>query len=76
MSRLIFLGVIIWLAYVVYKRGFGQSKPPMRNENDSAKTRDSEDMVQCAHCAVHLPRSEAFLVNGQLYCSKDHIQQS
>jgi ABC-type nickel/cobalt efflux system permease component RcnA len=81
MSRLIFLGIIIWLAYVVYKRGFSQSKPPMRNESDSAKTHDSEDhdsedMVQCAHCAVHLPRSEAFLVNGQLYCSKDHIQKS
>jgi uncharacterized protein len=76
MSRLIFLGVIIWLAYVVYKRGFGQNKPPMRNDSDPAKTHDAEDMVQCVHCAVHLPRSEAFLVNGHLYCSKDHIQKS
>ncbi len=34
-----------------------------------------EDMVQCATCAVHLPRSEAFLVGGIFYCSQSHIKK-
>jgi hypothetical protein len=33
-----------------------------------------ENMVQCATCRVHLPRSEAFMVNGSFYCSQAHIE--
>ncbi|MGB2831871.1 MAG: PP0621 family protein [Methylotenera sp.] len=79
MWRLIFLGLIIWLIVYMLKRSFLQSNKTPSNEdntpNDSSELKDKvEDMVQCAHCAVHLPRSEAFLVNGKLYCSKAHIQ--
>ncbi len=34
-----------------------------------------EDMVQCTTCSVHLPRSEAFLVGGNFYCSQAHIKR-
>ncbi|MDO9389210.1 MAG: PP0621 family protein [Methylotenera sp.] len=37
---------------------------------------EAENMVQCATCKVHLPRSEAFLVNSNFYCSKAHIPNS
>lgn len=78
MWRLIFLGLIIWLIIVVYKRsiqasGRPKSNDPHTDESNSAKN-NTEDMVQCTHCAVHLPRSEAFLVNGKTYCTKAHIQ--
>jgi len=33
---------------------------------------DAEDMVRCAQCGVHLPRSES-LTSGQVfYCSAEH----
>jgi hypothetical protein len=75
MPRLIFIGLVIWLIYSLVKRSFGSPRPHEHNKSSSSKTKEAEDMVQCAHCAVHLPRSEAFLVNGHLYCSKEHIQK-
>ena len=32
-------------------------------------------MVRCAHCGIHLPRSEALLQNGRTWCSADHAQR-
>jgi uncharacterized protein len=31
-----------------------------------------EDMVRCAQCGVHLPRSEGVATEGSFYCSTDH----
>ena len=31
-----------------------------------------ESMVRCAHCGIHLPRSEAMLQNGLTWCSAEH----
>jgi len=31
-------------------------------------------MVRCAHCGIHLPRSEAVLMNGQTWCSQEHAR--
>ncbi|CAB5701790.1 Uncharacterised protein [Delftia tsuruhatensis] len=31
-----------------------------------------QDMVECAHCGLHLPRSEAFEAAGRCYCSAEH----
>ena len=35
----------------------------------------AEAMVRCAHCGIHLPRSEALLQNGRTWCSADHAQR-
>ena len=75
MWRLIILGLIIYLVVVAFKR----NNPNIKN-NDGILKKDAptkeqeiENMVRCATCEVHLPRSEAFLVNGDFYCSKEHI---
>ncbi len=73
MWRFIFLGFIIWFGIYIFKRTTGQSNAPKTNDNIES-TESVEDMVQCATCEVHLPRSEAFLVGGNFYCSKKHIQ--
>jgi uncharacterized protein len=31
-------------------------------------------LVSCAHCGVHLPRSEAREAGGLLYCSDEHAR--
>jgi uncharacterized protein len=32
------------------------------------------ELVRCAHCGVHLPRSEARQTQGALYCSEEHAR--
>ena len=73
MWRLIFLGLIIWFGIYIFKRNMGQSNTP-KTQDSGERTEKTEYMVRCATCAVHLPRSEAFLVDGAFYCSKAHIQ--
>lgn len=71
MWRLIFLGFIVGLIIYLLKRQVqaGLSKPNVSNEN-----KNIEDMVKCAQCSVHLPRSEAYMAAGEFYCSKAHIK--
>ena len=75
MWKLIFLVIIVWLAITIFKRMQAQS--PVARQNDVAADEPSrsnvENMVQCDTCQVHLPRSEAFLVEGKFYCSQAHI---
>lgn len=84
MWRFIFLGLVIWLAIHFFKRHIGQ---PRRGQSDTKEStpetnasqnkdqdKEIESMVLCATCAVHLPRSEAFLVADKFYCCKAHIQ--
>jgi uncharacterized protein len=75
MWRLIFFGLIAYLLVVAFKRSQLSSKTDDKEirKNTPSKEQEIEDMVQCASCKVHLPRSEAFLVNGDFYCSKNHI---
>jgi uncharacterized protein len=32
------------------------------------------DLVSCAHCGVHLPRSEARLAGDRVYCGEEHAR--
>lgn len=31
-----------------------------------------EDMVRCAHCGIHVPRSESLSSGERHYCSEEH----
>ncbi|WP_245640602.1 1,6-anhydro-N-acetylmuramyl-L-alanine amidase AmpD [Polynucleobacter sinensis] len=35
---------------------------------------EPEVMVQCQHCSVHLPQSEAIAKENRFYCSEQHLQ--
>ena len=73
MWRLIFLGLIIWLVIYLFKQYLRQSHTTQSNTAKTADKENAEDMVKCAACAVHLPRSEALLINDSFYCCKAHI---
>ena len=32
----------------------------------------AQDMLACAHCGVHIPRSEALVAGPQTYCCAEH----
>lgn len=65
--------VIIWLFYSPALRGKRQGPTPPPAPKPSQDR--AENMVQCAHCGVHLPEGEAFKDgHGQPYCSTAHRQ--
>ena len=77
MWKLIFLGLIIWLVVYILKRAIHPTSSRRNSDHDASSKSSAEsveNMVQCASCQVHLPRSEAFLVDGKFYCSKAHIE--
>ena len=38
-----------------------------------SKVAEPEVIVQCQHCSVHLPKSEAIKQEDRFYCSSDHL---
>ncbi len=68
MGRLIVLVLLVVLAVWLVRRALRR----LRHE-DRPLARQGE-LVQCAHCGVHLPRSEARQTEGMLYCSEEHAR--
>jgi uncharacterized protein len=68
MSRLLFLLAVIAVVYWLLK-SFRKQSP----KQDTPAT--SEDMVRCAQCGVHLPKSESILSGGNFYCSDAHRRE-
>lgn len=67
MGKLILLVV---LALVVY--GLIKSYSRKINNPPATKVEGTEDMVRCAHCGVHQPKSESILSGGKFFCSDEH----
>jgi uncharacterized protein len=57
------VGLLLWLLFG--RRG--SDDKPRRGGLGGA-----EEMVSCAQCGVHLPRSEALQARGLHYCSAAH----
>ncbi|MEO8333268.1 MAG: PP0621 family protein [Gallionella sp.] len=64
MSRLLVLFAIVAVVYLLFRSY-------RKNASAQDKT-DAEDMVRCAHCGVHLPRSESIRAEGRDFCSAEH----
>ena len=87
MGKLLFWVVLI--IAVLFVARIAARMAAARQADDSPKARRSapspaapaapgpaapESMVRCAHCGIHLPRSEAVLQNGMTWCSVDHAK--
>jgi len=68
MSRLLFLLAVVIVVYLLLKSY--RKQPPKQDASAPA-----EDMVRCAQCGVHLPRSESIMAGGNFYCCDAHRQQ-
>jgi uncharacterized protein len=66
------LGILVYLIVSRMRRGGDREVPPPRAPSDRSASGLPEDMVRCAVCGVHLPRSESFTSRGQFYCSEEH----
>lgn len=81
----LFFWVIVILAALIAARLIGRANaqrqnpkvqppvsPPSFGKGASSAPDTPESMVRCAHCGIHLPRSEALLLNNETWCSKEH----
>lgn len=71
MKYLLLLGILL-VAYLLWRNGRRPQGGGSAQPKAAAKAQP-QDMVQCAVCAVHLPRSEAVAAaDGRLFCSQEH----
>jgi uncharacterized protein len=63
---LLVLGLLLvyWILRAYRRRVERREQPP--------PSASGEDMVRCARCGVHLPRSEGITTQGQFFCSPEH----
>ena len=68
--RFILLIVLVVVAFWVIRRALRSvnrpnipEKPPLQGE-----------LVSCARCGMHLPRTEAREAGGALFCSEEHAR--
>jgi uncharacterized protein len=70
LAKLLFIvGVTILIVYLFKgrrKRADGAPRP---------SGKPAEDMARCVVCGVNLPRSEALLSKGRIYCCEEHLRQ-
>jgi uncharacterized protein len=63
--RLLMLLLVAWIGWRIYR-------VLTRRALDDPPAPPVQDMVQCAHCSVHLPRTEAVGENGEWFCCEAH----
>jgi uncharacterized protein len=73
-AKFLLLIAVFIIAYLVIKhsarrREIGEQRPPSR----SGKSQ-SENMVRCGVCGIHLPVSESLTSRGDYYCSEEHLR--
>ena len=69
MAKLILIVLVFALAWWLlksYRKSIARDEPP--------RAAAPEDMVRCAHCGVHLPRSESHAADGSFFCSEEHLR--
>ncbi|MBL4584647.1 MAG: hypothetical protein JKX83_08525 [Pseudomonadales bacterium] len=68
--RILFIIVLIGAVLLLLKR----SRNP--TDQDGQEQDDSEQMVPCEHCAIHVPQSEAIKEGEHYFCSEIHVKLS
>jgi uncharacterized protein len=63
--------LVYWIVRAsLRRRNRVEHKNPSNAAN--AANAETEKMVRCAECGVHLPRGESLTVRGQFYCCAEH----
>jgi len=67
-ARLLLVIAVVGVVYLLV-RSYRNNSAYDSEDSDGTVT---EDMVRCAHCGVHLPKSESTLSGEKYFCGKDH----
>jgi len=77
MSKILFWLAIILVALLVMRLLARHSASTHRKQSQPARKKGPkrvEAMVQCAHCGLHLPASDAVHSHGNTWCSHEHAR--
>lgn len=86
MGKLLLWILIVLAALTVWRIINARAAARMRDEQRAKSERPAaprgggnpvlpaETMVRCAHCGIHLPRSEALLTDGRTWCGPEHAR--
>ncbi|WP_027017153.1 PP0621 family protein [Comamonas composti] len=74
MKYVLVLLVLVIAVGVWRNRRRAEDQP--RRERAAPRVGKPQDMVECAHCGLHLPRSEALQAGALSYCSAEHRSQA
>ncbi len=67
--KLLVLLLVLGIAYLLWR---GKRVTRRRAADKPAQLAAPQDMLACAHCGVHVPRSEAWIRDGRSYCCAKH----
>lgn len=70
---LVFLIIRFTLNRVIEIRAKNQEKAMAKNRQATAT--ESQPMVRCALCGIHLPQSEAYFDGQHTFCSEGHMRE-
>ena len=73
MGKLLLILAALVLVYALVRAYQGAAR--RRGGPPSPRGQAAEDMVRCARCGVHLPRSEGLMSGGEFFCSDEHRRQ-
>jgi uncharacterized protein len=70
---LLALGIVVYLIVSRVRRQGERPAVPRQDQSSGSSGKSAgEDMVRCAVCRVHLPRSESFTSKGEFFCTDEH----
>lgn len=71
---LLFVGVgVLYLWIKGKKQAKFNTNEAVKIKAERSKVVEPEVIVQCHHCSVHLPKSEAIKQEERFYCSQEHL---
>ncbi len=74
MFKFLLLAFTFWLVFRILKGYQNQiSRKQSPTDEAASQPKQTENMVQCAHCGVHLPQNESYLSKQLYYCSQAHM---
>ena len=66
--RTILLIAGIWILYLVVKNHIAKKQARMAQK----PPKDTQNMVRCKQCGIHLPISQAIEINNDYFCCEEH----
>jgi uncharacterized protein len=76
MQAILLLSIVI-LIYFVLRYLINviiDARARLKEESGEGVEPESQAMVRCAHCGIHLPQSEAYYDGQHTYCSEGHLK--
>lgn len=74
-TKILFLIIALWVAWVLYRRYLQYKNHTHTKQGSSSENTDIKTVKRCEVCGTHVLESDAIKSNNRYYCSKAHFDQ-